>query len=117
MVMHDNKLTMAKQYTSFAGHFDSHADQAVRCRAHRSVRQVYGYPRCHHMPPLGEYLPPITPVVAMVINFGAKIELWHCETAVLKLAFKRHKTDAYRSNKLSRKVECCNSSQRAQLSF
>jgi hypothetical protein len=29
--MHYNKSTMAKQYTytSFAGHFDGHADQAV----------------------------------------------------------------------------------------
>jgi hypothetical protein len=26
---------------------------------------------------------------AMVIDFGSKIELWHCETAVLKLAFKK----------------------------
>jgi hypothetical protein len=70
MVMHNNKSTMAKQYTSFAGHFNGHADQAVRCRAHRPVWQVWGYPRCHHMPPLGKYLPRNTPADAMVIDFG-----------------------------------------------
>ncbi len=29
----------------------------------------------------------------MVINFGSKIELWHCEIAGQKLAFKRHEAD------------------------
>jgi hypothetical protein len=39
-VMQDMKLTMAKKYTSFASHFDGHADQVVRYRAHCPVRQV-----------------------------------------------------------------------------
>jgi hypothetical protein len=69
--MHNKQSTMAKQYTSFAGHFDGHADQAVRCRAHCPVQQVKGYPRCHQMLPLVKYSPRIAPVDAMVINFGS----------------------------------------------
>jgi hypothetical protein len=34
-----------------------------------------------------------TPMSAMVINFGVKNELWHCEIAVSKLAFKRQETN------------------------
>ena len=78
--MHYNKSMMTKQYTSFAGHFNGHADQAVQCQAHPPVRQVripqYGSsrakPRCHHMPPLGKYSPCIAPADAMVIDFGSK---------------------------------------------
>ncbi len=61
-----------KKCSCFAGHFDGHADQAVRCRAHRPVRQVEVYPRCHWTPPLGNYLPRIAPADAMVIDFGEK---------------------------------------------
>ena len=49
-----------------------------------------------------------------------KIELWRCETAVLKLAFKVTKQtlySAHRSNKLRRNVESHGSSRRDQLSF
>jgi hypothetical protein len=45
------------------------------------------------MPPLGKYLPRIAPADIMVINFGSKNQLWQRETAVLKLAFKRHETN------------------------
>jgi hypothetical protein len=44
------------------------------------------------MPPLGKHLPCITLANAMVIDFGSKIELWHCETTVLKLAFRTKQT-------------------------
>jgi hypothetical protein len=40
-----------------------------------------------------------------------KIELWHCEIAVPRLAFERHETDPLLSssnNKLRRKVKCHN---------
>jgi hypothetical protein len=40
------------------------------------------------MPPLGKYLPHIAPADAMVIDFGKKNEMWCCEIAVPKLAFK-----------------------------
>jgi hypothetical protein len=49
--MHDNKLMTAKQYTSFTGHFISHADQAVRCQYNRSKETID---------------------VTMVIDFGSK---------------------------------------------
>ena len=35
----------------------------------------------HWMPPLGKYSPLIAPADALVINFGVKIELWHCDIA------------------------------------
>ena len=35
-----HKIDNRKTCTCFASHFDSHADQAVRCRAHHPVRQV-----------------------------------------------------------------------------
>jgi len=47
------------------------ADQAVRCRVHRPVWQVLGYPICHWTPPSGKYSPHIALADAMVINF------WH----------------------------------------
>ena len=72
MFMHYKKSTKAKKYTSFAGHFDGYADRAEQCLVHRAVRQVSGYPRCHHMPPSGEYSPRIAPVDAMDIDFGKK---------------------------------------------
>jgi hypothetical protein len=40
---------------------------------------------------LGKYLTRIAPANAVAINFGVKVELWRCEIAVLKLAFKRQK--------------------------
>jgi len=61
-----------KTCTCFASHSDGHADQAVRCQVHRSVRQVLGYPRCHRTPPLGYYLPRIAPAAAMVIDISSK---------------------------------------------
>jgi hypothetical protein len=66
--MHDIKLTTEKS-TDFAGHFDGHVDQAVRCQAHHPVRQVSGYPRCHWMPQSGEYSSRIILADAMVIGF------------------------------------------------
>ena len=93
MFMHYNKSTIAKQYTSFAGHFDSHSDQAVQCPAHHPMKQVRGYTRCHWTLPLGKNLPRVASADAMVIDFGSKIELRHCEATVSKLVFKSHKTD------------------------
>jgi len=45
-----------------------------RCGAERIAQQsiFQGYPRCHWMPPLGDYLPRIAPADAMVIDFGIK---------------------------------------------
>jgi hypothetical protein len=70
-------------------HFDGHADQAVQCRAHQPVRQVYGFPRCHWKPPKAEYSPRIAPVDAMVIDFGVKnrvVALWksHFKASIQK---------------------------------
>ena len=82
-----------KKCSCFAGNLDGHADQAVPCQAHRPVRQVLGYPRCHCTPPSGNYLPHIAPADAMVIDFGVKnrvVVLWN---RFLKLVLKRHETD------------------------
>jgi hypothetical protein len=38
--MHDNKLMMAKKYTSFAGNFDDHSNVPVRYGVHRLTWQV-----------------------------------------------------------------------------
>ena len=73
---------------SVIGHFDGHDDAPVRCQAHRPMKHVQGYLRSHWTPPSGKYSSRITPVDAMVIDFGVKIELWCCEIAVPKLAFK-----------------------------
>jgi len=35
-----HKIGYRKKWTCFVSHFDGHADQAVRCRAHCPVRQV-----------------------------------------------------------------------------
>ncbi len=78
---------------SVVGHFDGHDDAPVRCRAHRPMKHVQGYLRSHRTPPLGKYSPHISLADAMVIDFGVKIELWRYETAVPKLAFKRHNMD------------------------
>ena len=77
----------------FAGHFDDHADQAVRCQAHCPERQVYGYPRCHWTPPSGNYSPRIASADAMVINFCVKnwvVALWK---SLFEACVQRHETD------------------------
>jgi hypothetical protein len=38
--MHDNKSMMAKNYTSFASHFDGHGDVPVQYSAQFPTRQV-----------------------------------------------------------------------------
>jgi hypothetical protein len=38
--MHDKKLTMAKQYTYFAGHFDIHGNVPVKKGTHLKTRQI-----------------------------------------------------------------------------
>jgi hypothetical protein len=52
------------------GHFDGHNDAPVRCRGHRPMKHVQGYPRSHWTPPSGNYLPRIASADAMVIDFG-----------------------------------------------
>jgi hypothetical protein len=109
-----NKSMMANRCTSFAGHFDGHADQGVQCRAHSAARDAI---RCHHWVSIRPLSPRQTPWSSILAQ---KIELWHCEIAVQKLAFKRHKMDPPPSSssiKLCRKVEHQDQSQRAQLSF
>jgi hypothetical protein len=54
------------------GHFDGHDDTPVQCRVHCPTKHVQGYPGCHWMPPLGDYLPSIASADAMVIDFGIK---------------------------------------------
>ncbi len=71
--MHHNKLTMVKQCTTFAGHFDGHGDAPVQWGAHRPMEQVHGYTRCHWKLPLGKYLPRIAPADAMVINLAKRL--------------------------------------------
>ena len=46
-------------------------------------------------------------VDAMVVDFGV-IKLWHCEIAVQKLAFKRHKMDLLLSSSKRQAIERLN---------
>ena len=66
------KAAATNTCASVVGHFDGHADQAVRCRGHRLPNHVQGYLRSHWDPPSGKYSPHIALADAMVINFGAK---------------------------------------------
>jgi len=61
-----------KKFTSFAGHFDGHADQAIQFQVHCPMEHIQGFIGSHWMPPLGEYSPRITRADAMVIDFGLK---------------------------------------------
>ena len=67
-----HKIDDRKTCTSFAGHFDDHAFQAVRCQANCPLKHVQGYLRSHWTLPLGKYLPHIAPANAMVINLCPK---------------------------------------------
>jgi hypothetical protein len=49
-----NKTTI-KQYTHFAGRFDSHCNAAVQYRAYCPIEMDQGYNGSHWSPPSGEY--------------------------------------------------------------
>ena len=89
-------MTITNKCTSFASHFDIHADQALQRRVHPPWLQIKGYPRCHQTPPLGKYLPRIAPADVMVIDFGSKkwvVALWnHCFEASIQKAWNRPST-------------------------
>ena len=73
------KAAATNKCTSVVGHFNGHANKAVRCQVHRPIKHVQGYSRCHWTPPSGKYLPCIALADAMVINFGVKnwvVALW-----------------------------------------
>jgi len=69
-----SKLTTTTKRTSFAGCFDGHTDAAVRCRAHRPMKHIPGFTRCHWMLLLGEHLCCIALAAAKVIDFGCKTQ-------------------------------------------
>jgi hypothetical protein len=50
-----NEATM-KQFTYFAGRFDSHGDAPVRYRAHHPMKEAQGFTRSLWMLALGNYL-------------------------------------------------------------
>ncbi len=58
-----------KKCRRIAGDFDSHADAAVRCGAHRPMEHIPGFTGSHWMPPSGECLSRIAPAAAMVSEF------------------------------------------------
>ena len=58
-----------KKCRRIAGDFDSHADAAVRCGAHRPMEHIPGFTRSHWMPPSGECLRRIAPAATMVNEF------------------------------------------------
>jgi hypothetical protein len=91
--MHNNKSTMAKQNTSFAV-----ISTAMRIRRYSAVRIVqYGRSMATLDATICRHWASICPVSPLRMPWPSilaqKIELRCCETAVLKLAFKRHKTD------------------------
>jgi hypothetical protein len=49
------KQTTINKYTYFSGCFDGHGDAPVDNRAHRLMKEVQGFTRCHWTPPLGKY--------------------------------------------------------------
>jgi len=66
------KAVATNKCASAVGHFDGHADQAVRCRGHHPMKQVRGYLRSHWTPSSSKYLPRIALADAMVVDFGVK---------------------------------------------
>ena len=72
MISQTKKAATMNKCASIMGHFDSHDDAPVQCRAHRPTKHVQGYPRCHWTPPSGDYSPRIAPADAMVIDFWPK---------------------------------------------
>jgi hypothetical protein len=58
-----------KKCRRITGDFDSHADAAVQCGAHRPMEHILGFTRRNWMPPLGECLSRIAPATAMVSKF------------------------------------------------
>jgi hypothetical protein len=78
------------------------------CRRHHPTKHVQGYLRGHWTPPSGKYLPRVASADAMVVYFGVKTKLWHCEIAFRSersKGTKRTLYSAHRSDKLRRKVE------------
>jgi hypothetical protein len=53
-----------------AGDFDCHADEAVRCEAHRLMDHIMGFTQSHWMPPSGECSHHIATATAMVEDFS-----------------------------------------------
>jgi hypothetical protein len=100
----------------FSGHFYGHADQAVRCRAHRPVRQVSrdtldatGRRDRASIRPVR-----IVPADAMVIDFGIKnrvVALWKSLLASIK---KARKHDDLSSIKSACRVVCREENERTR---
>jgi hypothetical protein len=47
MVVANNEIDGDKKYKSNAGNSDSHADTAVRCRAHCPIEHLRGFMQSH----------------------------------------------------------------------
>jgi len=47
MISPTKKVAATNKCDSIVGHFDGHADKAVRCRGHCPTKHVQGYLRCH----------------------------------------------------------------------
>ena len=69
MVMGNNRINDDNKYTSNTGNLDHHANVAVRCGAHCSMKHILGFTRSHWMPPSGKCLHHIAPAVAMDDKF------------------------------------------------
>ncbi len=66
------KAVTTNKCASAMGHFDSHDDAPVRCRAHLPIKHVPGYLRSHWTPPWGDYLPRIALVNVLVFDSCVK---------------------------------------------
>jgi hypothetical protein len=70
-----NNESTAKKSRRIAGNNDCHGNAAIRRGVHHLIEHAQGFTRSHWMPPLGECLCRIAPVVAMVNKFVETTQL------------------------------------------
>jgi len=68
-VVGNNEISDEKKCRQIAGHFDDHADAAVRRGAHHPMEHIHGFTQNHLMPPSVKYLGLISPAAAIVDDF------------------------------------------------
>jgi len=87
--MDHGEINYVKKYMYLSGHVDEHADVTMQYGAHRPMEAVHGYTGSHWTPLSGENICTVLPRRPPWSSISAqKMELWHCEIAVSKLAFK-----------------------------
>jgi hypothetical protein len=79
------KLTVSKNTCTFLAFYADHLGVAMQYGAHCPMDEVHDYTVLPRRPPWSSIL-------------AQKIEIWRCEIAVSKLAFKIHKTDTLASS-------------------